>query len=148
MANFSELLSKPLDDVKRPPTLPAGTYHGFIKSYEPGESSEKKTPYVRFNFTVTSAGDDIDPRDLTGEDGRPIDLSKKQLRRDFYMTADAEYRLKEFLESMKIPTKGRTWASSLPETINQAVILDVIQRPNRDKPTDPPFAEVRDCRGA
>lgn len=143
MPDFSQLLSKPLDEVKRPPSLPAGIYYGTVHRYEVGESQNKKTPYVRFLFNLTFAGQDIDPKDLDG-----VDLSKKSLRRDFYITPDAEYRLKEFLESMKITTKGRTFQSTLPDSIGQAVKLEVVQRINKDAPTEPPFNEVKDCAGA
>jgi len=142
MANFSDLLSKPLDEVIRPPALPAGTYFGSVKNYELGESSEKKTPYVRFNFATSHAGPEIEPSDLEG-----VDLSKKQLRSDFYLTPDAEWRLKEFLESLGFDTKGRTFASLLPDTINSPVMMDVTQRLNQRNPTDPPFNEVRSVKG-
>lgn len=138
MANFSDLLSKPLDDVARPPALPAGTYYGAIKNYELLESSEKKTPFVRFNCSISHAGDEVDPSDLVG-----IDLNKKSLRVDFYLTPDAEWRLKEFLEALGFDTKGRTFASILPDTVNSPIMMDVISRPNTRTPTDPPFNEVR-----
>lgn len=143
MPDFSTLLSKPLDSIKRPPPLPAGTYMGTIKSYEALESKEKKTPYIRFNLNLVSPGQDIDPNDLNG-----IDLSKRQLRRDFFLTPDAEYRLKEFLESLGIDTKGRTFQSTLPDSLNQAVQIEVVQRLNQDEPTAPPFNDVKSVSGA
>jgi hypothetical protein len=143
MPDFSSLLSKPVDDIKRPASLPAGTYFGTVKNFEVGESQEKKTPFVRFNFTLTHAGPDIDPADMA-----EVDLSKKQLRQDYYITPDAEYRLKEFLESMKIPSKGRTFQSMLPDAISQPVMLDVVQQLNQKDPTAPPYNNVRSCKGA
>jgi len=142
MPDFSQLLSKPLDEVKRPPALPAGTYYGTIKSYELGESSEKKTPYVRMHLTLSHAGEDVDQADLNG-----IDLNKKQLRADFYLTQDADWRLKEFLESCHIDTKGRTFQSSLPDCVNAPVQMYVTQRLNQRSPTDPPFNEVKILAG-
>lgn len=140
--DFSQLLSKPLDEVKRPPPLPAGTFYATVKNYEPGESKNKKTPFIRFNFTLTGPGPEHSAEDMQG-----VDLSKKALFRDYYLTPDADWRLKDFLSSMGIDTAGRTFASTLPESINQPVILDVAQRPNPEKPTDPPFNDVKDCKG-
>lgn len=143
MPDFANLLSKPLDEVKRPQAIPAGTYNAMIKSYEAAESKEKKTPYIRFHFTITGPGADVNAADLDG-----VDLSKKQLRRDFFITPDAEYRLKEFIESCHIDTRGRTFQSTLPDMVNQPVLLEVVQRLNKDRPTDPPFNDVADCKGA
>jgi len=143
MPDFSQLLSKPLDEVKRPTALPQGTYFGSVKSYELGESSEKKTPFVKVHFTLSHAGDDVDQTELNG-----VDLAKRQLNTSFYLTPDADWRLKEFLESCKIDTRGRTFQSTLPDCINAPVMLDVVQRLNSRNPTDPPFSEVKTARGA
>ena len=148
MANFDQLLNKPLDEVKRPPAMPPGTYFATVHMYEPTESMEKKTPGVKFTFNNLQPGPDIDPRDLVDADGTPINLATRQVSTTFWLTPDSEYRLKDFVESLGVNTKGRTWASVLPDTMQQAVILDIIQRPNKNRPTDPPFAEVREVKGA
>lgn len=148
MANFSELLDKPLDDVKRPPSLPAGTYGAIIKQFEPTESGEKKTPGIKFHFHNLSPGADIDPSDLVDSEGAPINLAAKQLSTTFWLTPDSEYRLKEFIESLGVDTKGKTYKSILPDTINQSVVLDVVQKMNQKRPMDPPFNEVREAKGA
>ena len=57
MVDFSALLSKPADEIKRPPALPAGTYKGIIKTHKFDESSEKKTPYVRFDVKFTGGSE-------------------------------------------------------------------------------------------
>lgn len=127
--DFSKLLAKPVDQIKKVPALPAGTYDGVIQKYEFGESTQKKTPYVRFFLGVTAARDDVDPADLA-----EIDLSKKILRSDFYITDDSEYRLKDFLETLGIDSAGRTLGEMIPESINQGVVMSVTQRNN---PNDP-----------
>lgn len=138
--NFRDLLSKPLDTVERPKPLPAGTFHGAVKSYELKESNEKKTPFVEFTLTVQAPGEDVDSDELTG-----VDLSKKSLRARFFLTADAEYRLKEFIASLGIPTAGRSFGETLPETISQAVLIDVVQRQSPDGQEI--FNEVAKVRG-
>lgn len=125
--DFSKLLSKPADDIEKPKPLPAGTYNGSVAKYEFAESKEKKTPFVRFMLSVSSAGPDIEPESIEG-----IDLSKKQLRRDFYLTDDAMYRLKEFLESLGISSPGRAIGEMIPEALNCGVIIEVTQRSSQD----------------
>lgn len=126
-SDFSKLLSKNMDGVERPKPLPPGTYYGRIEKFSVDESKEKKTPFVRFNLKVTSADESIDADAVNG-----IDLSKKQLRKDFYLTPDADYRLKEFLKSCGIKVQGRTFGEVLPETVNSPVIMEVTQRAAQD----------------
>lgn len=130
--DFTQLLKTNLDTVKRPPTLAAGTYHGRITKYEFGESKEKKTPYVQFHIQLLSAGADIASEDMRDADGVPIDLSKRQMRRDFFLTAEAMYRLKEFIESCGISTSGRSLDTTIPELLNAPVLVGVVQTNSRD----------------
>jgi len=124
---FKELLNKPADTIEKPKALPAGTYIGAITKYEFGESKEKKTPFVRFIFAVHSAGEDVDPDSLVG-----VDLSKKTLRRDFYLTDDALYRVKELMESCGHSTTGRTLGEIMPDMNGTQVMLEVTQRSSQD----------------
>ena len=125
--DFKSLLGRSLDDVKKPSPVPAGTFYGVIQRYEFGETSEKKTPFVRFHIGLTAPGDDIDPELLIG-----VDLSKRALRKDFFLTPDAEYRLKDALNALGINTTGRTFAETIPEVINAQVLVEVTQRPSKD----------------
>jgi len=140
--DFSSILNKPLDTVKRPPPLPQGTYHGMIKGYEFKASRQKQTPLVQFTFTLQAAGEDI-----AAEDMQDVDLSRKSPTTDFYLTADAEYRLKEFLETLGINTTGRTFGETLPEAISKAVIMEIGHRLNPTDPTAPPYIDVKNVKG-
>src|SRR3974390_1161618 len=125
--DFKKLLSKNMDEVERPRPLAPGTYYGRIAKFSCDVSKERKTPYVRLFLSVTSAGEGVDLDSLNG-----VDLSKKQLRKDFYLTPDSEYRLKEFLKSCGIQVAGRSFESTLPESINSPVIIEVTQRAATD----------------
>ena len=127
MPDFSQLLSQNLDEVKKPPIWPAGTYLGVITKHEYGESSQKKTPFVRFFAKVQSAGPDIEQDALTG-----IDLSKREWRTEFYITPDANWRLKEFLAALGVPTEHRTLGECIPEALNLPVLMNIVQRPSQD----------------
>jgi hypothetical protein len=140
--DFRQLLNRPTDDIKRPKPLPAGTYHGLVKSYEFGESAQKKTPYVRFALTLNSAGDDVDQEELA-----EIELSSKQLSTDFYLTDNSLYRLKEFLESVGVATEGRSLGECIPDSVNVSVIIDVTQDLNQKDPSAPPYNNVKSIKG-
>lgn len=129
MPDFASLLNKPAGEAKKPPVLDAGDYPGVIKSYEPGESSQKKTPFIRFQVGLTGWPEGADPQ--TREDGTPIDLSTKTLRRDFFLTEDALWRLDEFLRSIGVEVSGRTYADALPETVGAGVLVEVRQGMNQ-----------------
>lgn len=126
-ADFRTLLSKSTDTIERPKPLPQGTYYGTISRHEFGESSNKRTPYVRFHLQLTGPSDDIDPDMMEG-----IDCTKKTLRRDFYLTEDALYRLKDFMESLGIETAGRSLGEVIPETTGMPVMISVTQRNSQD----------------
>lgn len=140
--DFRTLLSKPAADVKRPQPIPAGTWYATVKSREFGESPEKKTPFVRFHLVNLRAGDDIDESMLEG-----VDYSKKELRSDYYITPDAEYRLVEALESMGITKEGRSLGEMIEDAINQEVMLDVSVSINKREPDAPGYNNVDKMRG-
>lgn len=99
--SFKDLLAKPAEAVEAPKPLPIGTYDFLIKSFAYGESSQKKTPYVRFACIPMSAHADVDSELLT--DYGPI--NKREFNLDFYLTEDAIFRLKEFCEALGLNTK-------------------------------------------
>jgi hypothetical protein len=140
--DFSALLSKPLDEVKAPVPLPAGTYYGIIKEYKFDESPEKKTPFIRFTIQLTGAGDDVYVEEVAS-----IEWSKKQLRKDFYLTEDALFRFKKFLETLGIDTVGKSFDSLIPETQGAKVLVEVTQRPNTRNPEEPPFNDIKNIAG-
>lgn len=144
MPDFSSLLSKPAGEAKKPPVLDAGDYPGVIKGYEPGESQQKKTPYVQFNIGLTGWPDGADPQ--LREDGTPIDLSTKSLNRKMYLTPDALWRLDEMLKSLGVDMAGRSYEDILPETIGMSIVAEILQRMNQQ--TNDLFNEVNGIKAA
>lgn len=126
MPDFSALLRKPVDEAKRPPALPPGDYAGIIKSYELGDQNKNKTPYVRFQIGLQGWPDSV-----ADEDKKDVDLSKKQLRRDFFLTPDADWRLAEFIKSCGINTSGRNFEVTVPECVGARVVVEVQQYLNQ-----------------
>lgn len=134
--DFKGMLSKPVDSAERPKPLPAGTYFGHVGKFEFLESKEKKTPYVRFHLKLTAPGDDVSPDALMMTDSKGhqsvVDVTKKPLRKDFYITEDALFRLREFIESCGISSEGRSFNETIPELMNAPVLISVTQRPGQN----------------
>lgn len=129
MTDVRSLLDVPMDEIKKPPVWPVGTYYGFIEKYEPGETAQKKTKFVRFIFRITRADESV-PQDML----EGIDVTKRSFRKDFYLMEDKSqhWRLKEFLEKLGINVEGRTMGAALPEVTSKAVKIELTQKANQD----------------
>jgi len=106
----SSLLDTKVDDIKRPKPLPVGTYSFLIKESTLGESSQKKTPYVRFDCQPIGFEADVNTAELDG-----IDLGKRSIGLDFFLTADALWRAKEFFEKIGLESAGRSLREVIAE---------------------------------
>lgn len=143
--DFRNLLKNtPMDEIKRPPPLPGGTYHGQITKHGYGKSPEKGTPFAQFEVTLTAAGPDIDQEELNN---LQIDLTKKKMTIDFYLTNESMYRVKEAMESCGIDTKGRFLEDTIPEMMGKSVIVTAKQSPNKKNPQDPPYVNLTELKG-
>lgn len=131
MTDLRDMLNVPMDEIKKPPVWPIGTYHGFIEKYEPGESREKKTKYLRFNIKCQRPDESVD---ITGEQYKDIDWSKRTFRKDFYLMDDKSqhWRLKDFLVKLGMDTEGATLAAVIPQTVGKPVKFQLTQRANQD----------------
>jgi hypothetical protein len=97
---------------------------------------------VRFGLKFHSASNDVDPKDLAD-----IDLSARKMSTDFYLTPDARFRLKDFLESLGLKTAGSTFDELIPEAVGQSVIAYITQRFNPERPDDPPRNNIKSVKG-
>lgn len=126
--DFKSLLQKPADTVKKPMPLPAGTYRGIVLSREFGTSRNKGTPYVRFTVQPQFAENDVSQEDLEG-----VEIAKRQLRVDFYLTPDAEFRIVELASALGYPPAGRSLGELIEDIAsNTPVLIDVTQRSSED----------------
>jgi hypothetical protein len=130
--NFNELLSRPVDSAKKPPLRPAGTYTAIISGYKFEESKKNKTPYVRFTLNNLQPGSGIPPENCRDEEGAPMDFTKWTPHRDYFLTDDSIYRLREFMETLGIPTAGRSFSETIPEMKGQAVLAEVVHTTSED----------------
>lgn len=103
MTDISSLLRPPAVTTMAPPVIPPDIYPGLIKTYELA-TSQNGNPMLRLQVALMDWPPSINKKDRVqlGPQGEevPIDLSKKQMRKDFFLTANAYYRLEQFLEGM------------------------------------------------
>jgi hypothetical protein len=140
MTDFSQLLRKPAGEAKRPPVLPPADYPGVIASYEVGDANKNKTPYVRFHLKLTDWGAAVpDSWTMVDPAGKvvtctkqDVDLSKRQLRRDFFLTDDALIRLDDLIRSCGIEPGGRMYEEVVPELVGHPVLMEVQQYMNQN----------------
>jgi len=136
MPDFSRLYKAPAGVAKPPAALPPSpTYPGIVKSFELVEAPQGRnySTIIRFHLGLTGWPEDID-EDQQQEEGpqgpRPIDLSKKQQRRDFY--DHMLYQLDNFIRSCGIEPEGRTYEEVLPETVGAEILVDLTQYLDRN----------------
>jgi hypothetical protein len=138
-----------LDEVKRPPSLPAGLYYGSVTAYEWTESrfenreTKEKDAVCRYALRISHAGPDVEAGRLEG-----IDLAKRRLSRDMPVSGGNEWVTKTFLEGLGIATAGRTFAECCPEAVNAQVMFEITERPNEKDPEAPAYNDVRALRAA
>lgn len=131
MPDFSKLANAKAGEAKKPKALPEGDYTGVIKgfSFEPAPAGKDYESIVRFNLGLidwpSTISDEDKQQDLGNGQSRPIELSKRQLRRDFY--DNVLYRLDDFIKSCGVDMNGRTYSEVLPELTGKRVIVQVKQ---------------------
>ena len=122
-----------------PPVIPADLYPGVIKSYEIAQSSNGN-PLLRLPVGLLDWPDSISEGDRfqKTEDGDalPIDLSRKQLWKDFFLTPAAYFRLENFLTAMgfdiETDTDGnKDYETPVSQLIGKKVNVEVQRILNR-----------------
>jgi hypothetical protein len=135
MPDFTAWLSRPAGKAVRPPPLPVEMYAGKVQSYEYGDNNTNKTPYVRYQLSLTEWPEDVpeEKRVFKDREGNevPINLQRVRLRRDFYLTDDALWRLDEFLRSCDIEPEGHDYGEVCPQAVGCNVTIEVQQYLNR-----------------
>lgn len=147
--DFSKL-SRPLDEIKRPPPPPAGTYYGVITAHKFGTSrwtnEETGEADLQVHWTIKSIepGEDVlaQPELLAN-----IDFTKRQFGADMPLTGGNEWITKQFLQALGIDCAGgRSFVDAVPEAMGKPVMFEVNHRQNKQDPTQPPFVDIRNMR--
>lgn len=134
--NFNEILSKPAESAERPPVCPNGSYIMGVEKYETGESAQKKTPFIRFHLKPSQPMEDVDAEAFAAFGGTEK-LAKVKFTKDFYLTDDALWRLRDFLENVvKVDlTNGRSFNDAIPDCINAQLVGVVLHKLSQDNST-------------
>ncbi len=138
MVDFSKLASTSMDDVKRPPSPPAGTYYGIVTGikfadsrFDNKETGQKDgvlqviirpTEYAEGDLPegVTLAG-----KLFTREEG-VIDCHGNSLPGQFYT--------KQLLDALGVPTSGRSFSEAVADLVGQQIMFDLTARPDKNNP--------------
>jgi len=128
MPDFNALLDKDPASFERPPVAPEGEYLLVIKGKSYGQSSQKKTPFVEFQYGVVDAMASVPEEALDG-----IDLAKIKLRDQFYLTEDAMFRLREFFET--VGCLQETTRESIDAAVGQQVVATIGHETSDKDPT-------------
>ncbi len=124
--NLSELLQVQVESVERPPTFPVGPYNAIVMSHELGKSSQKGTPFCRFFIKLLNPHEGVDEDLFDEAGGMEKLLTRKEMRLDFYLTPDAMYRLREFLEdTCQLSCSGRNFDVVIPEANNTEITIEI-----------------------
>lgn len=130
MASFQDILNKKADEVERPKPLPAGTYTGVVSGLpEFGEVGQNKTPVANLKIKILDAGDDVD-QDALNE---VKDWRGKEVRHSLFLTEDAAWRVKQFLEDhLGLNGHGKTLAELFNDAPGQQVKFVLKHKPSQD----------------
>jgi len=120
MVDLSQYLNMRAGEAKRPQPLKVGIYKGRVSRYEPGQNNRNNTPYIRI-FVVPYEWPEGTTQDEIGD----TDLSRRQLRKDFYLTEESLYRLDDFLRSCGIVPNGQTYGELMSQVISMDVTFEV-----------------------
>ena len=118
MANFEEILNRPVSATKPPQPLPVGTYHCMVEGRPAREeSSQKKTPCSVYKFKILSPGPDVDAQQAADQQVVGKYITGQGPGAAFYLTEEALWRYRQFLEDhLGIDMSGdKTWAQAEEE---------------------------------
>ena len=132
--NFSSVLDKPATEIARPKPLPVGTYLAVVEGlprYD--KSSKKQTDFVEFSMRITAAADDVDEAELQEVGLTLKDGTSRTMKNTYYLTEDAAWRLKKFLEDLGFDFSGDlTMREACESAANREVYLTITHEPSQD----------------
>ncbi len=150
MPDFSSLLKAPAGEAKKPKPLVIGNYPGIVKSFEMVEAPQGKDykMILRVHVGLTdwcdNASEDDKQQERRPGEFAPIDLSKRQLRKDYY--DNSLFRLDDLLKSCGIEANGKTYEEVLPSLIGSRLVVEVDQYLNQN--TNDLGNQVKNLTGA
>ena len=148
MPDFKKLLSKQVDEIKRPPEPPPGTYYGTIVGHKfreapwANKTTGEKEAQVEFAIRITHWDADVND-----DEANAASTKGKLVYSAFSIDDGQEWPLKMFLDALGVATAGSTLDSTIPQTTNASVMFTLSQRLDKKDPSRE-FRDVRTLRAA
>jgi len=139
-ATMEDILDRQITDFEAPKPLPPGEYT-FVVDGQPRQdkSTKQQTPFVEYACRPIAAMDTVDEEALAEAGG----LEKKRLRLTFYLTDDAAYRLRNFLQNtLELDVEGMSIGQAIGEAAGCQFVGTV--RHTTSKDGERTFAEITD----
>lgn len=135
--NFSSIVSKKMEEIKRPPIPPVGTYRASVKAIpDITHSNDGTWEWLDFQFQLVEAQSDVDA-DMLREYGGLGPASRVRRRFMFNTTDDAafkrtEFDLRRFLEEhLRCGTKDMALKEAIDAAVGSQCLVFI--RHNEDK---------------
>ena len=139
--DFNKLLDTKASDFKAPTAYPQGHYLTLVVSREYIQSSEKKTPGVRFMHQLLRAEKDVDQEALKKAlEGKS--LSDRKIRNDLWITANATYRITELGVTVGLPTDQLTIKEIIEQIPNKKCVVFLSRDPSNREGDDRWFNNI------
>ncbi len=126
MADLNKLLGASADELKAV-LIPVGTWHGTLKSVKFKDSKTDKNgdEYipVLFALSLTEPFPDVDPTEVSALNGQ-IEDETLFYRENLYRQSDF-IKLRNRLEALGVPSRGRTVPEMAAEAKNVACVVEV-----------------------
>lgn len=120
--SFEDALNVPMHEVTRPKPLPQGTYTFNVLSWREDKSSKKQTAFVEYTLQPIAFEEDVDESEVDDMGG----LANRTIRHTFYLTPDAMWRLRKFLEDCGVDVGNKRNPKMAGDLIPQAVGAQVL----------------------
>lgn len=132
MATFADILNTKAAEVEAPQPLPVGTYLGVVDGQpEFAKIGKNQTDCVNFKIKLMQAQTDVDQQQLLDAlKGKA--LSEKHVTVRQFVTPDAIWRLRKFLEDCGMELGSSTLGELIPAAMGRQVLLSIGHRPSDD----------------
>lgn len=129
MASMSNILDRPASEIKAPPPIPVGTYLCVVKGLPRYDKSRKQTDFIEFTAEIQSPLDDVDKEELAKIEGG---IRGKSIKLTYYLTEDAAWRLKKFLEDcgFDMNAEGVSMRNVAEQAAGSSIYVTMRQKPS------------------
>lgn len=139
MFNFSDIANTKMEDIKRPPLPPIGTYRWQItKIPNQRTSDDDKWLFIEFPIKVVEALEDVDTSDYEGDVTNHVNtLTFMFNREDKTAFEQTLFRLRKFLtEHVKCADTGAALNEALNASVGQQFLATMTHQQNKNDPEE------------